>query len=76
MSDAVGRPDTGHKNIPNYSFPGKPGRHTLPTILQLPALVAVMCGAQYTYVVFDWVWGAVGVLAVLRVGPRYWGAAS
>ena len=34
--------------------------------LVLPAVVAVVCGARYTYVVFVWVWGAVGVLVVLR----------
>jgi glycosylphosphatidylinositol deacylase len=41
-----------------------------------PALVAFVCGARYTYVVFDWVWGAMCVLVVLRAGPRYWGVGS
>ena len=41
-----------------------------------PAVVALLCGARHTYEVFDWVWVAVTVLVVLRVGPRYWGASS
>ncbi|KAI9432019.1 hypothetical protein H4582DRAFT_1763408, partial [Lactarius indigo] len=41
-----------------------------------PAVVAFLSGARHTYEVFDWVWGAVTVLVVLRVGPRYWGASS
>ncbi|KAF8262780.1 PGAP1-like protein-domain-containing protein [Lactarius quietus] len=44
--------------------------------LLLPVAVAFVRGARHTYEVFDWVWGAVSVLVVLRVGPRYWGAAS
>ena len=55
---------------------GRVGRVSARWCLVLPAVVAVLCGARYTYVVFDWVWGAVAVLVVLRVGPRYWGAAS
>ncbi|KAN0118085.1 PGAP1-like domain containing protein [Russula decolorans] len=38
-----------------------------------PAIVALLRGARHTYEVFDWVWVAVSVLVVLRVGPRYWG---
>ncbi|KAH9047006.1 PGAP1-like protein-domain-containing protein [Lactarius deliciosus] len=41
-----------------------------------PAVVAFLRGARHTYEVFDWVWGAVAVLVVLRVGPRYWGVPS
>ncbi|KAH9019092.1 PGAP1-like protein-domain-containing protein [Lactarius hengduanensis] len=41
-----------------------------------PAVVAFLRGARHTYEVFDCVWGAVTVLVVLRVGPRYWGVSS
>lgn len=44
--------------------------------LLLPAVAAFLRGARHTYEVFDWVWVAVTVLVVLRVGPRYWGASS
>src|SRR6267154_259680 len=37
-----------------------------------PGIVALLRGARHTYEVFDWVWVAVSVLVVLRVGPRYW----
>jgi len=41
-----------------------------------PAIVAFSRGARHTYEVFDWVWVAVSVLVVLRIGPRYWGHTS
>jgi hypothetical protein len=41
-----------------------------------PAIVALLRGARHAYEVFDWVWVAVSLLVVLRVGPRYWGRTS
>jgi hypothetical protein len=37
-----------------------------------PAIVAFLRGALHTYEVFDWVWVAVSVLVVLRIGSRYY----
>lgn len=65
--------------LPPYAYPRLSSRLELISArwcLLPPAIVALLRGTRHTYEVFDWVWVAVSVLVVLRIGPRYLGRTS